>query len=204
MALYKISFPVLLMFIFIFISCKNKTVYKSPAGYDLNKPEQFILNNSLHEVSGISFLNGDSNHIFAIEDEDGKLYTYNLASGETGKSKFGKKGDYEDVAILNSNSFAVLRSDGSLFMFPVSAIGKEKIDSVQEYNNILPQGEYEGLTAADNKLFALCKNCPGDKGKKEVSVYIIQQDTGAAFNVTGSFKIDVSMLQGNGALQKIP
>lgn len=202
MHIYKNTLPVLLLFLFAFLNCKNRVQYKSPAGYDFNKPEKIVLNNDLHEISGISFLNGNTNDIFAIEDEDGKLYSYTLANGNTSKLKFGKKGDYEDVAILNNSSFVVLRSDGSLFKFPVSAIGAEKVDSVQEYKHILPEGEYEGLTAADNKLFALCKNCPGDKGKKEVSVYTIQQDSTATLSVAASFKIDVSMVQEKGEREK--
>lgn len=202
MPAYKNTFPVLLLFMLSFVSCKNRVPYKSPAGYDLIKPEKIVLNNALHEISGICFVNGNSNDIFAIEDEDGKLYSYTLANGNTSKLKFGKKGDYEDVAVLDNNSFTVLRSDGSLFRFPVSEIGKATIDSVREYKHILPQGEYEGLAAADNKLFALCKNCPGDKGKKEVSVYTVQQDAVAAFSLAGSFKIDVSMVQAKGEKEK--
>lgn len=201
MHIYKNGWSAFLLFIFTCLSCKNKTEYKSPAGYDLTKPEKFVLNNALHEISGITFLNGKSDHIFSIEDEDGKLYDFTFATGNTSKVKFGKKGDYEDVTVLNDSNFVVLRSDGSLFMFPAPGAGVEKTDSVQEYKKILPEGEYEGLTAADGKLFALCKNCAGDKGKKEVSVYTIQQDTGT-LNVTGSFKIDISMVQEKGEKQK--
>ncbi len=202
MPFYKNIFPLLLLLICAMFSCKNRVQYKSPSGYDLNKPEKFVLNNSLHEISGISFLNGNTNDIFAIEDEDGKLYSYTLSNGNISKLKFGKKGDYEDVTVLDNNSFIVLRSDGSLFKFPVSAIGTEKADSVQEYKNILPAGEYEGLAAADDKLFALCKNCPGDKGKKEVSVYTVQQDSSTALSVSNSFKIDISMVQTKGEREK--
>lgn len=199
---YKNGWSALLLFIFTCLSCKNKVEYKSPAGYDLTKPEKFVLNNALHEISGISFLKGNSDNIFAIEDEDGKLFNFIFATGNTSKVKFGKKGDFEDVTVLNDSSFVVLRSDGSLFMFLAPAASVEKIDSVQEYKNILPEGEYEGLTAVDEKLFALCKNCPGDKGKKEVSVYIIQHDTAGSLSVAGSFKIDISIVQEKGEKQK--
>jgi len=201
MPLAKSLFPVFLLFLFIFINCKNKEVYKSPAGYDLTKPEKFVLDNALHEISGMSFLNGNSENVFAIEDEDGKLYNYTFANGAITKSKFGKKGDYEDVSVYDT-TMVVLRSDGSLFTFPVSSAGKEKIDSVQEYKHILPEGEYEGMAATEGKLFVLCKNCPGDKGKKEVSVYTIQPDSSAALSVASSFKIDISMVQAKGEREK--
>ena len=96
----------------------------------------------------------------------------------------------------------VLKSDGSLLLFSSKETGKEKIDSVQEFNTILPEGEYEGLFADSNKLYALCKNCPGDKGKKEVSVYTLQQDSSSLLKVTSSFKIDLSSLHLNEGIDK--
>ena len=158
MAKYKNNLPVLLLFLFVLPGCKNEIKeYKSPAGYDLNKPEKFALNKELNEISGIGFLNGDAAAAIAIADEKGKLYSFSVGKENFSASKFSKKGDYEDVAILNNKELVVLRSDGSLFLFPVDQVGKENIDSVEEYNNILPAGEYEGLAAADGKLFALCK-----------------------------------------------
>jgi uncharacterized protein YjiK len=195
MPVFKITSPVFLLFMLICLNCKNQVQYKSPAGYDLNKPEKFVLNNALHEISGITFLNGKSDTIFSIEDETAKLFSYSFGSNQFSHSKFGKKGDYEDVTVLGNNSFVVLRSDGSLFKFSTAAIGKEKIDSVKEYNNILPEGEYEGISAAAGKLFVLCKNCPGDNQKKEVSVFTLEQVNDSAINITNTFKINLSMLQ---------
>lgn len=195
MLIYKTTTSILLLFIFSCFSCKTHVEYKSPIGYDLSKPEKFQLNNALHEISGITFLNGNSDSIFAIEDEDGKLYSYTFSNNQINKSKFGKKGDYEDVTILDNKTFVVLRSDGSLFLFPVSAIGHGKIDSVRIYENFLPEGEYEGLTAADGKLYALCKNCMADNEKKEVSVFTINHLGEDSLSIAGSFKIDITMIQ---------
>ena len=110
-------------------------------------------------------------------------------------SKFGKKGDFEDVSILNNNKIVVLRSDGSLFLFPVNEIEKQNIDSVKEFNNLLPAGEYEGLFAAEGKIFVLCKNCAGDKGKSEVSVQSLEMQQNDSLKFINSFKIDISMTQ---------
>ena len=201
MTAYKNLLCIFLVISCSFLSCKHRTTYTSPEGYDLNKNEKFSLDNSLHEISGISFLNGNKD-LFAIEDEDGKLYTYTLATGKISNIKFGKKGDYEDLAVLNNKYFVVLRSDGSLFTFPVSETAKEISDSVQEYKHILPEGEYEGLAAYDGKLLALCKSCPVDKGTKALSAYVIQPDASGALSVSSSFSIDISMIKKKGEKDK--
>ena len=192
MRVYKNIYPGLLSLFFITITCKDTAQYKTPAGYDINKPEKFVMNQALHEISGITFIEGKKDTLFAIEDENGKLFTLSLGSEYLSHSKFAKKGDFEDVAVLNSTTVSVLRSDGSLFLFPVSEIGKPKIDSVHEYNSILPAGEYEGLSADGENLFALCKNCMADNEKTEVSVYTLQGDSAGILTVAGSQKIDLS------------
>jgi uncharacterized protein YjiK len=201
MMTYKKSLFIFLIVGCCFLTCKHRTTYTSPQGYNLTKNEKFSLDNSLHEISGISFLNGNKD-LFAIEDEDGKLYTYTPATGKTEHIKFGKKGDYEDVAVLNDQYFAVLRSDGSLFTFPVSETAKEVIDSVQEFKHLLPEGEYEGLAAYDGKLLALCKSCTADKGKKTITACIIQPDAGGSLTVSSSFGIDISMIRKKGEKEK--
>lgn len=191
----KHTITFLLLIFFIAFSCKNVAQYKSPAGYAFNKPEKFIMNQALHEISGITFIEGKKDTIFAIEDEKGKLFSITLGSETLSHVKFAKKGDFEDVTVLNNNTVSVLRSDGSLFLFPVTEIGKEKIDSLHEYDNILPEGEYEGLAGEDGKLYALCKNCMADNEKAEVSVYSMSQDSGKILTVSGSFKIDLSPIK---------
>jgi hypothetical protein len=195
MPTYKNLFPLTILIAIIWGGCIGSKQFKGPAGYDINKPEKFIMTSSLKEISGISFLNGKDDTTYAIEDEAGKLYYFSMGSDKVNHSKFGKKGDYEDVAVLNNKTVAVLKSDGSIFLFPSHEIGKEKIDGVKEYNNILPEGEYEGLFADTNKLIALCKNCPGDKQKKEVSVYTLEQSIDTGLSVTNTFKIDITSTQ---------
>ena len=192
----KNVFTALFFLPLFFLSCNNSKsqTYKSPPGYDVNKPEKFGVSASLNEISGIAFLKGSVESALAVEDEKGKLYQFSIGKDNVLISKFAKKGDYEDVTILNNNTVVVLKSGGSLMEFPIADIGKETIDAVKEYDSILPPGEYEGLFAADGKLFALCKNCPGDKEKIEVSVYTLEQANGA-LGVTNTFKINISMVQ---------
>ncbi|HMH31591.1 MAG TPA: SdiA-regulated domain-containing protein [Puia sp.] len=167
-------------------------IYQSPAAYDLAKPQRFVLKEPLHEISGITFLHGNADTVYAIEDEDGKLFSFHLGDAEYRHTKFGKKGDYEDVTILDDKEFVVLRSDGSLFTFPVLNAREKKIDNANEYPNILPPGEYEGLFADDDgRLIAMCKNCPDDK-HKEVSIFALRKNAAGRLSITDRFKVNVS------------
>lgn len=173
----------------LFAACQAPTQYKSPPGYDLNKPQKFVVSKSLHEISGIALVNRIPDSLYAIEDEDGKLFKFHLGDGVFNHTKFGKKGDYEDVTILKSEEVIVLRSDGSLFCFPLDKAHDKKVDSVKEYINILPQGEYEGLYIDDDgKLYAMCKNCPVDS-HHEVTVYILQKNAMARWAITSQFQV---------------
>ena len=187
----------------LFSKCKNPVSYQSPAGYDFNKPEKIILNQDLQEISGITFSSGNDTVIFAIEDEDGKLYSCTIANAQISKSKFAKKGDYEDVTIFKDSMVAVLKSDGSILLFSLNSAGNEKIDSVQDYKSILPAGEYEGLAAADSNLYALCKDCPGDKPGKEASVRMLQMNADKQLSIVKTFPVNISMIQSGEANRKI-
>jgi hypothetical protein len=133
----------------------------------------------LHEISGITFIRPNDDSLYAIEDEDGKLFYFRHGGGKPAYKKFGKHGDYEDVTVLGGNMghyFVVLRSDGSLYEFPTSFIRDDK-QHVEEYPNILPAGEYEGLYGDDdNSLYALCKDCKEDNQRDGVSVFRLQRN----------------------------
>ncbi|HZE86051.1 MAG TPA: SdiA-regulated family protein [Puia sp.] len=180
-----------------FIGCQESFRSDSPPGYDLNAPRKFIMGDALHEISGIVFLKGNDDSLYAIEDEDGKLFFFHPGGSRADFVKFGKKGDYEDVAILDNRTFVVLRSDGSLFAFPIGMVRNMVRDSVREYEHILPEGEYEGLFAdAGGRLIALCKNCKTDDQRDEVSGYVLK-DLGKGLAITDHFKVDVSGIKLN-------
>ena len=164
-------------------------VVPSPAGYDLGTPKKYVLSESLHEISGICFLKGNPDTMYAIEDEKGKLYHFKLGENRYPAFKFGSHGDYEDVTILGDAEFVVLRSDGSLFVFPV-AYGDSK--AVTAYPHILPKGEYEGLFGdTDGRLIALCKNCPDDDQRDEVSGYVLQYGASHKLGIVNHFLVKV-------------
>jgi uncharacterized protein YjiK len=166
----------------------------SPPGYDLKSPEKFVMGDDLHEISGIVFLPGKDDSLYAIEDEDGRLFYFKPGGETPEKVKFGKRGDYEDVAVVDGRTFVVLRSDGSLYVFAAGDVrGGEKLANVNELPNVLPEGEYEGLYgASDSTLFALCKNCKQDDQRDEVSGYKLRLQQNGAIGVTEHFTVDVS------------
>lgn len=189
----KIAAVVCVLIFSSFCSCREAAPVISPPGYALGRPQKFIMNEDLREISGIVFLNGNSDTMYAIEDEDGKLFYFHPGDGQFPYTKFGKRGDYEDVTILDKKEFVVLRSDGSLFVFPLSLVHDGNRDNVRVYEQILPSGEYEGLFGDGNgRLIALCKNCPDDDQPREVSGYVLQENKKGDPAITDHFKIDVS------------
>ncbi len=168
----------------------NKT-NKTPEAYDLNSPEKIIMPENLLEISGICFYKGNNDTAYAIQDEDGKLFKTVLNNKKTYHTKFSKKGDYEDVAIINEKVI-VLRSDGSLFSFARPVFDKEKVDSVTEWNTLLAKGEYEGMYGdeATAKLYVLCKSCVADDNYKNVSGSIFDVKDSILFS--SNFNIDVT------------
>ena len=91
MILFKNKWPLFPLFIIMIVSCKNHFRVLSPTGYDLSKPALFVMDASLREISGIAFLKGSFDSIYAIEDENGKLYSYNFKTKQTFQSAFAKK-----------------------------------------------------------------------------------------------------------------
>jgi uncharacterized protein YjiK len=166
----------------------------SPPGYDLKSPEKFVMGDDLHEISGIVFLPGKDDSLYAIEDEDGRLFYFKPGGDKEENVKFGKRGDFEDVAVVDGNTFVVLRSDGSLYVFAAGDVRRgEKLANVNELPNVLPEGEYEGLYgASDSTLYALCKNCKLDDQRDGVSVYQLRRQPGGSIGVKEHFTVDVS------------
>lgn len=67
----------------------------------------------LDEISGITWMG--NNRLACVQDEEGIIFIYNLASNTVEKTvNFSKSGDYEGIAVVDSTAF-VLRSDGELF-----------------------------------------------------------------------------------------
>jgi len=151
---------------------------KNSLPYDLTKPEKYNMPQNLFEISGIVFHNGDPKEVFAIQDEDGDLFHLGLSDKESKFSKFGGKGDYEDLAIIQDH-IIVLKSNGELHTFPISEINKPEIANVVKTKDLVPKAEYEGL-AADEKsgmVYILTKEVKKSKSS-QTDVFAFKFDGG--------------------------
>jgi hypothetical protein len=172
----------------VFGACTGQP-YRSPKGYDLTKPIKYVMPDVLHEISGI-FLKDDV--LYAEQDEEGRVYYLCLGDRQTRSVKFGKKGDFEDIALLGG-TVVMLRSDGVLFTFPFSGIGSGEAIS-KEWSGLLPTGEYEGLygDSVTRQVYVLCKHCQGKGGG-----YIFRLGDDGTPQPAGEFSIDTKRLKGD-------
>ena len=173
------------------VSAKDEQTVKN---YRMGKPEKFYMPESLLEISGITFNKGENDTIYAVQDEQGRLFRLAWGVKKQVNAKFGKQGDYEDVAIVNEK-VVILKSNGSLIIFPFSDAIYEEVDSIRDWKLLLPEGEYEGMYGdeASKSLYVICKNCVGDNSKNSVSGYIYH--VGDSVYQTGTFKIDVNEIK---------
>ncbi len=168
---------------------------KTPEGYNLGKPEKFRVPESLLEISGIAFHNGNPGTVYAIQDEQGKLFWLSWGVKKQQHIKFAKNGDYEDLAIIK-NRVIVLKSNGVLYSFPLADTTQEEAAGVQEWTSLLPEGEYEGIWAdeASSSIYVLCKHCKGSDPKISIPGYSFRL-TDSSLSPAGSFTIDVAQIK---------
>jgi uncharacterized protein YjiK len=188
------SLYIVLLCIITFIACREKKNYTGPGGYDFAKPETYILPERLNEISGISLLNGNTDTFYAVNDEEGKVFYFNLTDKEYPFYKFSKNADYEDLAIMNDKRIVVLKSDGSLYVFAANNAENKEVKTAEVFAQILPMGEYEGMAADGNKLLVLCKQCLADKKMKQVTVYEIVTMAGTIPKISTSHSVDISSI----------
>jgi uncharacterized protein YjiK len=167
--------------------------------YDLEHPTSiYKMPEALTEISGISFHQDDDTQIYAEQDEKGRLYWLKPGDQTAKYYDFGKDGDYEDLAFVGKQA-VLLKSNGVLYSFDFTPAadkeGTPVTGSLQEWKDLVPKGEYEGLfaDAARNQLYLLCKDCKSEDHKKKVSVYRLDNDAGHW--VRGAvYHIDVSQI----------
>jgi len=178
--------------------------YTSPVGYDLNQPEIFELDDALEEISGITFLDGNPDTIFAQQDEKGRLFFFAPGDKKPKQTRFGKDGDYEDIAMLG-NDVVMLRSDGSLYRFPVTDRYGEHVESVVA-NQPFPKGEYESLAARtdDSLLYILCKECEVDHKQPITTGYGFRLSKDGEVQRTLSFSVSHAQIEQYASLEGKP
>ncbi|KAA0993897.1 SdiA-regulated family protein [Dyadobacter sp. UC 10] len=150
---------------------------------------------SLFEISGIAMNQGNPDTIYAVQDEDGRLYRLGWDHPRQLNVKFSKKGDYEDVTIVKNRVF-ILKSNGVIYHFPWSEAVFEEVEEIKEYRKILPKGEYEGMFGdeASGKIYVLCKNCEQDDSKSSVTGYIFEPGKDST-QIAGTFSIHVDEIK---------
>jgi len=170
--------------------------------YDLEHPDQYNMPQNLFEISGIVFNHGDAKKVYAIQDEDGDLFHLGLTDKQSKFTKFGGKGDYEDLAILN-DQFIVLKSNGELHTFPMSELGKPEAANVIKTKDLVPKAEYEGL-AADEKaglIYIMTKEVK--KAKAEATeIFAFKFDQGK-FTPNGTFNLSFKEIEALSGEKKV-
>lgn len=150
------------------LGCKQQS-YKSPEGYDINKPEKENLGKVLNEISGICF-NNDDNTLLAISDSKEKVFQINIHKQKlkdyTDKV-VGPGSDIEDVVKVDSAVY-LLSSKGIIY-----EVGAKK-DTVRSYT--FPSGDQNDFETlyydpSVKSLVMVCKKCPVDKGKDMRSAF---------------------------------
>lgn len=192
---YLRKYAVILLLPVLLAACFNSgEKEKRFAGYNMDAPEKFTMPGSLLEISGIAFYKGLPDTIYAIQDEEGKLFRLPWKVSRQMNAKFGKKGDYEDLAILKEKVI-VLKSNGTLYSFPFRDAIYEDVDSVQEWKDIIPKGEYEGMFGdpATGDLYVLCKKCEEDDPSEKVTGYVLS--LGDSIALKSTFSIDVEQIK---------
>jgi len=196
---------IILVMAFFFISCVNEkhdeaksetetdkgvTVEKTSLPYDLENPVKYNMPHNLFEISGIVFHNGDPKQVFAIQDEDGDLFYLGLNDKESKFTKFGGKGDYEDLTIIKEQ-IIVLKSNGELHMFPMSELNKAEALNVVKLKGMVPKAEYEGLAADEKagKIYILTKGSKADEQNKATSIYAFDFAADNTLKPAGTFNL---------------
>lgn len=190
--------PIITTFLLLLLTagmagCGAQKKDPTPKAYNLNEPDKFSMPESLLEISGIAFNKGQSDTVYAIQDEEGKLFRLAWDIPKQVNARFEKHGDYEDMTIIN-DKVIVLKSNGHLYSFSLADARGEDVPTVKVWKNLLPAGEYEGLYGdeASDQLYVLCKNCDADDAQQQVTGYTLQ--FGDSIYAKGQFKIDVSAI----------
>lgn len=157
-------------------SVDSKEKFSNTEMYDMAAPKVLNLPQVLDEISGITYYAKDTS-VFAIIDEDGKLYKIPLKDPSVVKEwTFDKARDYEDV-VLKDSVFYVLVSNGDFETLKFE--GDQIITNKTDFPNASKKvNEFESLywDDATQRMVIMCKSCEDDK-KKTVTSYFHNDST---------------------------
>jgi uncharacterized protein YjiK len=173
----------------VMYSCNNvgENNFKSPIGYNLNKPYLVKLPLELDEISGISYYEKDSS-IFAISDDRGALFKIK-PNIKIGKWKFSHGADFEEMTRIDS-TFYILQSNGDIFKTNFEGVKSDVKIFNFPYNK---NNEFETIyyDSTKRKLVLICKDCESDK-KKTLTTYTFNPDS-TTFS-DSSFSINIKQI----------
>ena len=129
--------------------------------------EKWELPEILVEISAVDYL--DAQRVAAVQDEDGIIFIYNLASSELEREiKFAESGDYEGLAIHKEDAY-VLRSDGLIYLIKDFLDPKPVVEVYQTDLKEIKKIDLEGLClngTSDGLLLAAKSNSKESKDYK--------------------------------------
>jgi uncharacterized protein YjiK len=148
------------------MSCGNAQM-KLYSPYNLAEEDEYYkMPKALTEISGLS--GASDSQVLCLEDERGRIYTYNYKKEEIiNTTKFVKEGDFEGIAITNSEIYA-LKSNGTLYRIRHSTDSVKDDVKIKKITTFLNEKyDAEGLCydSLNNVLLIACKGSAG-KGKK--------------------------------------
>jgi len=163
----------ILLLAFFQLSCNPEgKVIQSPPGYKFSEPFTSKLDLKLKEISGLVW---DSRHdeFLAQNDESGTIYFLDEDTKAIKREyKFGKTGDYEDVALYDGIPY-ILKSDGVIIkiMIDSTVTGTATSEEVGKIG-ISGTNDFETMYADTSRkaLIIICKNCSVDN-KESVSAF---------------------------------
>ena len=149
--------------------CSNGPV-ESPDGYSLEAPVKLPLKEALSEISGICFPGTNTNFMYAIEDERGKIYTVDIKTGKSTAHPFGKKDDYEDLACYQQYLY-VMNSKGTIHLLSMPSGDTSEFVIKKSFEKVVPPAEYEGMCVANDSLYVLCKEGSLVDARQNLGIY---------------------------------
>lgn len=173
-------------------SCQSHDTASFP--YVLQADASYVMPTELAEISGITFVKGKTTSIYAIQDEEGLLFEYDLTNERVLEiTSFGKKGDYEELT-TDGKFFYVLKSNGDIYSFLKSGLSADL--KVFANKGLVPEEEYEAMAfdPASGSLFLLCKACKADKKRNTVSGYMLARDGDGQLSYADQFTFQVGAL----------
>lgn len=134
----------------------EKQTLTGPQNYNMQAPDAtWELPSALKEISGMNLFNDSV--MLCQEDENGKLYLYNLSSKEIEKTiPFSNPQDYEDLAIVGADVYLV-QSNGNI----VQVTNYLQTPVLKKYKTLLSRkNDTEGLCydRISNSLLIACKD----------------------------------------------